>query len=155
MKITYPERDYVTINEHNIDNYRGQCKKHLIKFAFYEPTKEKIVQVLNTYPDTNRFIVPNNIKIYNDVLRNTNKKYYVENRQGEGLITFFKRNNKCILNFNNLSLKEKRFALDYMLVDILYNLEAILISKEDLWDYENIIKLWEGNALLLTGETKC
>lgn len=155
MKITYPERDYVIINEHNIDHYRGQYKKHLIKFAFYEPTKEKIGQVLNTYPDTNRFIVPNNIKIYNDVLRNTNKKYYVENRQGEGLITFFKRNNKCILNFNNLSPKEKRFALDYMLVDILYNLEAILISKEDLWDYENVIKLWEGNALLLTGEPKC
>lgn len=155
MKITYPERDYVIINEHNIDSYRGHCKKHLIKLAFYEPTADKVIQVLNNYPDTNRFIVSNNIKIYNDILRNTNKKYYVENRCGEGLITFFKRNNKCILNFSNLSPKERRFALDYMLVDILYNLEAILISKEDLWDYENIIKVWEGNVLLLAGESKC
>ena len=147
MKITYPMRDYVTINKYNVDNFRGHYKKHLIRLDFNDPTEEDVLYVFSTYPDTNRFIISNNIRFYNDIFRNTTKKYYVENTTSDHIISFFKRNNKCILNLENLTPKERQFILEH-LIDVLQNLEVIIMSKEDLFRNEEILRAWNGNVLL-------
>jgi hypothetical protein len=96
---------------------------------FIEPSEDKINEVIENFPSTNRFIISNNIKYYNDALRGR-KKYYVMNTSYMDLVTFFKRNNKVILNVHNL----KDFEYDFILKnpnDILRNLECIMMKKTE------------------------
>jgi hypothetical protein len=101
MKITRIGKDYITINEQNVPttDERRNDKIHLIKLNFEEPTKEKILFVVDTFQKTNRYVISNNIRVYNDVLKHTGKKYYIENRTGVNLISYLRKNNKILLIF--------------------------------------------------------
>jgi hypothetical protein len=82
---------------------------------------------LEKFPLTNRYIISDNIKFYNDILK-ARKKYYVENMIGDNLISFFKKNNKVLLNIENLfdyqlELIEKEYF------DILRNVEVLSMKE--------------------------
>jgi hypothetical protein len=120
------------VDEVNLQQLKEGEKIHLIKLAFEEPTTDKVEQVLDRFPSTNRFIISDNIKFYNDVLR-SRKKYYVENGNGIGLISFFKKNNKVLLNLQNLTSEERSFVKNNIR-DVLRNLEAIYIGSRNSID---------------------
>lgn len=102
--------------------------------GFRSPTEEHIEKVLRKFPNTNRFIIEDNVRFYNSVLRNR-KKYYIENTPGTGLISFFKKNNKVLLNMSRLSTLDKEFVLANI-QDVLRNCEVIRVDKETLNDLE-------------------
>lgn len=149
MKISVYGRDWLIIDESNIEeSWEGNEKTHLIKFALETPTSEKVDEVLDRFPSTNRFIIDSNIKFYNDLLKNR-KKYYVENKPRVGLISFFKKNNKVLLNIENLTSEELGFV-ESQLSDILKNLEAIYIDSRDKLkdDWLDQLRFWPGNLLV-------
>lgn len=134
MVITEIGRDIISLNE---DNYLEKIKHkiHIINLKFKSPNRDKMDVVLENFNKTNRFIISDNIKFYNNYLRNTNKKYYVLNNVNDGLITFFKKNNKVILNTFNLTDAERIFLYNNdFLIDVLCNLEVIIT---DLDSYES------------------
>lgn len=146
-------KDYIEIDEKNWDSEEFlQIRKiHIIKMNFLNPTAVKINNVISKYPNTNRFVVDNNIKIYNSVLKNTIKKYYVENTKNDSnnIISFFRRNNKILFNFNNLSNIVKKIYLDNILFyDILNNVEVIKMNKEIFQSKLEILKKWNGNVII-------
>ena len=151
MKITKVGSDFITISETNIaDQSLLEIPRiHLIKLAFKTPSFEKVDYVLKTFRSTNRFVIDNNIKFYNDILRNTNKKYYISNTEEDKLITFFKRNNKVLLDTTRLNPLEKAFVFSVALEDVLANTEVIIVSqkyyKENPGPYNN----WSGNLILV------
>lgn len=148
MKIAYVGTDYIEVNESNIDEFVDREKIHLIKLNFNEPTKELILEVLEKYPNTNRFVISNNVKIYNDVLKETIKKYYIENVETTKIITFFRKNNKILFNFNNVNKKVREFLLDNFLFDILKNVEVIRLDKYSFANKESVLQNWHGNVIL-------
>lgn len=151
MKITKMGSDYVCINELNMSDIELQNipRIHLIKLAFKNPTLEKVEFVMKTFKSTNRFVIEDNIKFYNDILRSTNKKYYISNTENDKLITFFKRNNKVLLDTTKLGPLEKSFVFSVSLEDVLQNTEVIIIKqkyyKENPGPYNN----WTGNLILI------
>jgi hypothetical protein len=151
MKITEMGSDYVCINELNMADPRLQAiqRIHLIKLDFKDPSREKVEYVMKTFRLTNRFVIDKDIKFYNDILRNTNKKYYISNTEGDKLVTFFKRNNKVLLDTTKLSILEKAFVFSVALEDILFNTEVIIVGhkhyKENPAPYNN----WSGNLILV------
>ena len=154
MRITRIGTDYVRIDEDNLDDERlfNIERVHIIKLDFFKPTETKIKKVMELFPKTMRYVVEQNIKTYNFILRNTNKKYYVENSVGAKIITFFKKNNKVLLNFNNLSLFERQFLLsDETFEDVLKNTEVIMISKEDFDEKKDVLERWSGNVIIHNG----
>ena len=148
MKIARYGEEYCTLAEDNIDEFVGNRKMHLIKLAFKDPTEKIIKDVLNLYPNTNRFFISDNIKFYNAFLKNTQKKYYIENNKTVALISFFRKNNKCIFNFENLLLSEREFIFSNLLEDVLNNCEAVIMSEKDLINKMPIMELWQGNVLI-------
>ena len=154
MKVTNVGSDYIRIDEDNIDdrNLLNIPRVHLIKLDFFKPTETKVKKVLSLYSKTNRFVIENNIKTYNFILKGTNKKYYVENPIGAKLITFFKKNNKVLVNFNNFSEFEKTFLLtDEQFIDVLKNTEVIVIDQEIYAEKESQLKEWSGNVIIHNG----
>ena len=93
MRITNKGTDYIVIDEETINSKELQAipRVHLIKLDFEKPTDSKIRKVLDLFPKTNRYVIEDNIKTYNNILKYTNKKYYVENTPGASIITFFKK----------------------------------------------------------------
>jgi hypothetical protein len=155
MKLTVPGKDIITVDESSLDSLHADIKIHLIKFKFSQPTQSKIDKVFLSYPHTNRFIIDNNVKIYNDVLKSTSKKYYVMNRASqEGLISFFRKNNKVLLCIPNLIPAERRFVLTHALDDVLRNLEIIMIDKPNFEANVDKFKAWNGNVILYAEEHK-
>jgi len=151
MKLTYPGKDYIVINESNIkeEELINLPKIHLIHLNFKIPTQEKIDAVLMLFNKTNRFVISNNIKFYNDILKKTTKKYYVMNNIGDNLITFFRRNNKVLLNLNNLRLCEKEFVCqNIVLQDILKNIEVIQLHKKLFLELSVLFDSWDGNVII-------
>lgn len=148
MKIANIGSDYVELNETNIHNYTHIEKVHLIKFTFKEPSYELVKEVLETYKSTNRFVIGDNIKFYNDILRTTNKKYYVENYPSVGLISFFRKNNKVLLNFEKLPTHSKEFIFNNLFEDILKNVEVILLKESDFNIKKDVLLHWRGNVIL-------
>lgn len=151
MRITVPGKDIIKITEADFENnevVNTQDKIHLIKLAFETPTEEKMDWVLKTYPNTKRFVVENDIKFYNDILKQTDKKYYVENSNHTSLITFFRKNNKILLNFLKLLKEEKDFILNYLLSDILRNVEIIMIDEDNFNKFYSHFKNWKGNIII-------
>ena len=152
MRVTKVGSDYVRLDE---DNFEDQelvkiPRVHLIKLDFMTPTEEKVKMVLQLYPKTNRFVVETNIKTYNYILRNTNKKYYIENSVGSKVVTFFKKNNKVLVNFSNLTKLEKEFLLENF-DDVLRNTEVIIIDQE-IFDSKKIqLDRWSGNVIISNG----
>mgnify|MGYP006896985360 CR=1 FL=1 len=155
MKLTQPGKDVIKITDEDFNNnetMNTNDKVHLIKLSFQNPTTEKVHWVLKNYSSTNRFIVSDNIKFYNDVLKTTSKKYYVENVPNTGFITFFRKNNKVLLNFLNLLEKEKIFMLEFLLFDILRNVEIILLTEQDIQNHYEELKKWNGNVIVYNPE---
>lgn len=151
MKITVINEDFVTITEQNITDLTENPEKkiHLIKLNFTEPTKERILSVINTFTKTNRYVISNNIKIYNDILKTTGKKYYIENEKNTNLISYLRKNNKILLNFNNLRQNELDLLLDEkILLDMLRNVEVIMIQSSIYEKYNTIFNSWDGNIIL-------
>ena len=153
MKITKIGSDYIIIDENVIDSGLSRFKKiprvHLIKFNFAHPTETLVNRVIDEFPKTQRFVIDDNVKIYNSILRRTSKKYYVMNKIGAEIISFFRKNNKILLNFNNLSLEEQNFFLmDGVFDDVLKNTEVIAINK-DMHDMKmEVLDKWKGNVVI-------
>lgn len=151
MRITKLNSDYISLNEKNFSDNRFQNiqRVHLIKLDFQEPTRILIDRVLNLFPKTNRFVIEDNIRDYNFILKRTSKKYYVMNKIGADIISFFRKNNKILLNFNNLSLEEKNFFLmEDVFEDVLKNTEVVAISK-NMHDLKmEVLDKWKGNVII-------
>lgn len=143
-------RDYITIDECNMADPSLQKipRVHLIGLNFKIPTIEKVEYVFKTFPTTNRFVIQDNIRFYNDLLKKTNKKYYVMNEDGDGIFSFFKKNNKVILNVMRLSPLEKAFVMSVALEDVLKNLEVIIMPEKYYREYNTILNQWTGNLVL-------
>lgn len=150
MQITSIGSDYIRIGENNVydENLINIQRVHLIQLDFEYPTESKIKQVLSLYPKTKRYVINDNIRIYNFVLRSTSKKYYIENLPNVPLISFFRKNNKILLNFNNLTNSEKIFLLSDNFEDLLKNVEVIKINKEIYDRKYDILNLWRGNCII-------
>ena len=154
MRITNIGSDYILIDEDNFDDVKllGIPRVHLIKLDFYKPTEEKVRKVLELYPKTNRYVIENNIKTYNYILRGTSKKYYIENSIGSKIITFFKKNNKVLVNFHNLTEYEQQFLLsEDCFEDVLRNTEVIIINQEMFDDRKDVLEKWSGNVIIHSG----
>jgi hypothetical protein len=151
MKITELGRDYIILNEENLKNEAllKIPRVHIIEMAFDEPTKDKIDAIFTLYNKTNRFVISNNIKFYNDILKTTSKKYYVKNIKGAGLISFFRKNNKVLLDTSILDETERGFILGCCLADLLKNIEVIKILKVDFERYKSLLEVWDGNVIIV------
>jgi len=151
MKLASIGTDVVTVNEQNLSEIskRVNEKIHLIKFDFDDPTKDKILSVVNTFTKTNRYVISNNVKIYNDVLKTTGKKYYIENAPNINFISYLRKNNKLLLNFNNLRKNEQALLWDEkVLLDVLHNVEVIQIPNVVYEKYSIIFNAWDGNIII-------
>ena len=146
--------DFISIDENNLDdeNLSRIPKIHLIKLNFFKPTKQKVEDVIENFPTTNRFVIIDNIRIYNYILKETNKKYYIENNPNSDIISFFRKNNKVLINFNNLNTFSKQFLLsDGVFEDVLKNTEVIMIDKSIFNEKRNVLKNWPGNVIISDG----
>ena len=151
MKITKMGSDYICVNELNMADARLQeiPRIHLIKLDFKTPTFDKVDFVLKTFKATNRFVIDNNIKFYNEILRNTNKKYYISNTEEDKIITFFKKNNKVLLDTTRLNPLEKAFVFSVALEDVLANTEVIIVGQKYYRDNPGPYNNWTGNLILI------
>lgn len=152
MRITKIGTDYVILNEENLDNDEllRIPKIHLIKMKFdSENIDECVDEVLNRFPRTKRFIIENNVRDYNRILKRTPKKFYVENNRGDKLISFFRKNNKVILNIERLTDFEIEFVKENI-NDILFNTEVVYFGDlVPLFEYlKPSLDVWKGNAIL-------
>jgi len=151
MKFTVPGKDVIRVDEKDFESGKiveSDNKVHLIKLDFLKPTNEKIKWVLQSYSLTNRYIIDNNIRIYNSFLKKTNKKYYIENKEDNKLISFFKKNNKVLLNFLKLNKTSLEFVMQDCFEDVLYNTEVIIIDQEIYDLKQDTINLWKGNVII-------
>ena len=149
MKYTVYGKDWLEIDEQNyLTEKETNHKLHLLKLCFNEPTYKKIATVMDNFPKTNRYIIDDNIRYYNGILKGR-KKYYVANREGDKLFSFFKRNNKILLDFDKLTTTEHDFIIENI-EDILSNVEVIKTSKMD--ELSNFARTclneWNGNVLI-------
>jgi len=155
MRTTEIGTDYITIDEESINDKRLQKipRVHLIKLAFERPTDSKVRKVLDLFPKTNRYVIDDNIKLYNNILKYTNKKYYVENSVYSSAITFFKKNNKVLVNFGNFSDVDKKYLLDISVFeDVLKNTEVIIIDQENYEKFKSVLEKWSGNVIINNGK---
>jgi len=151
MIVTSIGTDYIELNEDSLYSKDLQQipRVHLIKLSFDDPTEKKVKKVLELFPKTNRFVIEKDIKIYNFILRGTSKKYYVSNVQGTNMISFFRKNNKILVNFNYFDLFDyKYYLIDSVFEDLLRNVEVIDISKDIFDDKINILEDWRGNVIV-------
>jgi hypothetical protein len=154
MKLTMPGKDVISINESNIEKYKQEAttgvKFHVIKFSFNEPTKEKVEDVVEHFTNTNRFIISDNIRFYNGYLKYVGKKYYVQNTtsNSNALLSFFRKNNKILVDFTKMPQAESRFLMEAYLEDILANTEIIIIDENDMGTYAALLKTWSGNVIV-------
>lgn len=152
MRITRIGSDYIKVNEENYSSeiYQSIPRVHLIKFDFVFPTYELVKDVLNLFPKTNRFVIEDNIREYNSILRKTEKKYYVMNKNNSDIISFFRKNNKILFNLMNLSKEERDFFLmDGIFEDTLKNTEVIAISKKIYDEKMEVLDKWKGNCIII------
>lgn len=151
MIITRPGQDIISVEENVIETCLPDTSKkiHIIRLDFEDPTEEKMDVVMNNYPLTNRFVIKDNIKFYNWFFKTKNKKYYVENPYNVGIFSFFKKNNKILLNFHRIRYDVKKFLIkDHVFRDILRNLEIIEIDDEIFEDKQQMLSEWNGNVIV-------
>jgi hypothetical protein len=157
MRITKIGKDYITINEESLRNedLLKINRIHIIKLDFKNPTYDLIKIVLNLFTKTNRFVIEDNIKKYNYILKKTEKKYYVMNREGSNIISFLRKNNKILLNFMNMPKEERNFFLmDGIFEDSLKNAEVIAINKKIYDEKIEVLDKYSGNVILINGDDK-
>lgn len=155
MKLTQIGSDYIKINEDNMydEKLLSIPRVHLIKLDFFNPNEEKIRKVIRNFPKTNRYVIEDNIRIYNFILRGTSKKYYVSNSDGADVISFFRKNNKVLVNFFKLTEFEKIFLLsDKVFEDVLRNTEVIQIDKDIFDEKMEVLENWRGNVIVSDGK---
>lgn len=150
--ITVPGRDIIMVDERTIaEGLAYDYKVHLVRLAFENPTDDKMLWVMQTFRKTNRYVVDiGHIRYYNYYLKKTNFKYYIINTSDtwRGLVTFFKRNNKVLLDLTQLSLFEKQFVLNVSLKDVLSNVEVLLMEKDDYTAHLDTFSQWKGDIIL-------
>jgi hypothetical protein len=150
--ITVPGRDIIVVNEESLtDGKEFTYKVHLVRLSFTDPTNEKMEWVLQTFHKTNRYVVDiNHIRYYNYYLKRTNLKYYIINTVDtwRGLVSFFKRNNKVLLDITQLTDFEKQFVLNVALQDILSNCEVLLMDREDYTGHLEVFNQWKGDIII-------
>lgn len=150
--ITVPGRDIVVVNEESlVDDKDYNYKVHLVRLAFRNPTDDKMEWVLQTFRKTNRYVIDtSHIRYYNYYLKRTNIKYYIinTNETWQGLISFFKRNNKVLLDITQLSVFERQFVLSVALEDVLANTEVLLMDREDYTEHLEVFNQWKGDIIL-------
>jgi hypothetical protein len=152
MRITAIGSDLIVVNEENYGSqiYQKIPRVHLIKLDFEIPTYELIDEVLHLFPKTNRFIIEDNIREYNQILRRTEKKYYVMNKKKADIISFFRKNNKILLNFMNLTKEERDFFLmEGVFEDVLRNTEVITLTKRIYDEKIEVLDKWKGNVVII------
>ena len=157
MRITAIGSDYISVNEDNYDSdtYQSIPRVHLIKFDFAMPTFDLVREVLSLFPKTNRFVIEDNIREYNSILRRTEKKYYVMNKKDADIISFFRKNNKILLNFMNLTKEERDFFLmEGIFEDVLRNTEVIAVSKKIYDEKMEVLDRWKGNVIIVEKNDK-
>lgn len=150
--ITVPGKDIIVVNEDSIrQDLSYNYKVHLVRLKFDEPNDEKMRWVMQTFNKTNRYVVDIlHIRYYNYYLKKTNLKYYIINIKDnwKGLISFFKRNNKVLLDLTQLSEFEKQFILNVSLQDVLSNTEVLLMDKDDYTQHLEVFNQWKGDIIL-------
>jgi len=152
MRLTRINTDYIKVNEENYNSseFKKIGRVHLIKLDFKNPTYDLIKKVLNLFPRTNRFVIEDNIREYNSMLRRTEKKYYIINKKGSDIISFFRKNNKILFNLMNLSKEERDFFLmEGIFEDVLKNTEVIAMSKKIYDEKLEVLDKWNGNTILI------
>jgi hypothetical protein len=153
MKFTVKDQDYITVDEEIVkdESLLSRKKIHLIKLALKNPSPEMIDSIVTLFPNTNRFVIPSsaNIRMYNDYFKVAGRKFYIENVRGTKLVSFFKKNNKVLLNICNLAPHEKIFVLNKeVLPDILWNCEVVQMKKSDYEPITDYFNVWNGNLIL-------
>jgi hypothetical protein len=151
IKITKPGSDIIVITDQDYNkDIRIEEKVHLIRLAFDIPTIEKMNWVIDTFYKTHRFIIDSeHIRFYNGFFKRTNKKYYVINDDStNGLISFFKKNNKVLLDITALNEFDKMYVLNVAFNDILKNTEVIIISKDDYTERLEQLNMYNGNCVI-------
>ena len=150
--ITIAGKDIIVVNEDSFNNdVSYNYKVHLVRLSFDDPTDEKMEWVLHTFRKTNRYVIDiDHIRYYNYYLKRTNLKYYIINTISawRGLVSFFKRNNKVLLDITKLSLFEKQFVLNVSLDDVISNTEVLLMDKEDYTAHLETFNRWKGDIIL-------
>lgn len=157
MRITNIGTDYIRVNEesYNSDAYQRIPRVHLIKLDFAMPTFDLVNQVLHLFPKTNRFVIEDNIREYNSILRRTEKKYYVMNKERADIISFFRKNNKILLNLMNMPKEERDFFLmEGIFEDMIRNTEVIAISKKMYDEKIEVLDKWKGNVIIMEEDDK-
>ena len=154
MIISKYKEDYIEVDEYWLRTNENiiQKKIHLVKISFSSPNEEKLDQLLYILPKTNRFIIDNNIKLYNDYFKKTKKKYYVENtfKDQERFISFLRKNNKILIDFTKIeSFNLKHVLFELAWEDLLNNIEILKISKVDFELYKSHLSNWDGNVILM------
>lgn len=152
MRITAIGSDYISVNEENYssNSFQKIPRVHLIKFDFAMPTYDLVNQVLHLFPKTNRFVIEDNIREYNSILRRTEKKYYVMNKPGSDIISFFRKNNKILLNLMNMPKEERDFFLmEGIFEDVLRNTEVIAVNKRVYDEKMEVLDKWKGNVIII------
>jgi hypothetical protein len=152
MKLTIQGTHYITVTEESLVNSIPTQKIHLIKIALKSPEPKAIEAILQLFPNTNRYVVSSsaNIRLYNEVFKTSAKKYYVENDTNIRLVSFLRKNNKILLNINNLSPHNKQFINNEpVLEDTLRNVEVVLCSNDfyELW--KSLFTTWSGNLIIV------
>lgn len=154
MIISKYREDYIEVDEYWLRTNENiiQKKIHLVKISFSSPNEEKLDQLLYILPKTNRFIIDNNIKLYNDYFKKTKKKYYVENtfKDQERFISFLRKNNKILIDFTKIeSFNLKHVLFELAWEDLLNNIEILKISKVDFELYKSHLSNWDGNVIIM------
>lgn len=154
MIISKYREDYIEVDEYWLRTNENiiQKKIHLVKISFSSPNEEKLDQLLYILPKTNRFIIDNDIKLYNDYFKKTKKKYYVENtfKDQERFISFLRKNNKILIDFTKIeSFNLKHVLFELAWEDLLNNIEILKISKVDFELYKSHLSNWDGNVILM------
>ena len=150
MRLTTVGKDYVVINESNLEEEAKKYSKkvHLIELEYTEPTEKLLKQVVELFPETRRFVISNFIRFYNLQFKKfRDKKFYVKNLMGDNIIVFLKKNNKVLLDFTVLKPIEKELILDDLRL-ILEYVEVIKISESDFQNHEKTLKFWKGNIII-------
>lgn len=151
MRLSVPGKDYITIDETNINDATliSMSKIHIIKLMFKNVTEDCIKMVMHNFPNTNRFVISNNIREYNMYLKPFGKKFYVENPYYTPFISFFRKNNKVLLNLNKLRKYEKEFILnEEIFADILKNVEVVQLNRGDFDILLPLLEQWTGNTII-------
>ena len=151
IKITKPGSDIIVITDQDYDNNKQVEEKiHLIRLAFGVPTMEKMGWVIDTFYKTHRFVIDSeHIRFYNGFFKRTNKKYYVINdKNTNGLVSFFKKNNKVLLDITALSEFDRMYVLNVAFNDILKNTEVIIISHNDYLSHLDELNMFNGNCVV-------